>query len=124
MSVIEKDLICVTCPRGCWLKVLTDGEKILEIRGNSCRRGCGYAETELRDPRRMIASTVRVKNGIHPVLPVALSAPIPKPLISDLLRVISQITAAAPVKMGDVLIRDVLGSGVDVIASRDLPAQK
>lgn len=124
MSVIEKDLICVTCPRGCRLKVLTDGEKILEILGNNCRRGCVYAEAELHDPRRMIASTVRVKNGIHPVLPVALSAPIPKPLISDLMREISQITATAPVKMGDILIRNVLGSGVDVIASRDLPAQK
>ena len=122
MKPVEKELICVTCPRGCKLRVMTDGENILEVLGNNCKRGCSYAETELRDPRRMVASTVRVCNGERPVLPVTLSAPIQKPLIRDLLNEISTVTVDAPVKMGDVIIKNVLDSGVDVVASRDLRA--
>lgn len=120
MKPVEKELICVTCPRGCRLRVLTDGDKVLEVLGNNCRRGASYAETELRDPRRMVASTVRVCNGERPVLPVTLSAPIQKPLIRQLIHEISSLSVEAPIKMGDVIIQNVLNSGVDVIASRDL----
>ena len=120
MKPVEKELICVTCPRGCRLRVLTDGDKVLEVLGNNCKRGASYAEMELRDPRRMVASTVRVCNGERPVLPVTLSAPIQKQLIRQLLREISTVTVEAPVKMGDVLIQNVLNSGVNVVASRNL----
>ncbi len=95
---------------------------MLEVLGNNCRRGVSYAEAELRDPRRMVASTVRVRNGVRPVLPVTLSAPIQKPLIRQLLHEISSLSVEAPIKMGDVIIKNVLNSGVDVVASRDLKA--
>jgi CxxC motif-containing protein len=120
MKPVEKELICVTCPRGCRLRVLMDGDKVLEVLGNNCKRGASYAEIELRDPRRMVASTVRVCNGERPVLPVTLSAPIQKRLIRQLLREISTVTIEAPVKMGDVIIQNVLNSGVNVVASRNL----
>jgi CxxC motif-containing protein len=115
-------LICITCPVGCALDVAHDGETILNVDGNTCKRGIDYAKQELTDPRRMVTTTVRVKGGLHPLLPVYTSAPIPKPRIFDLLREIRQVEIEAPVKMGQVILSNVVETDVNVLASRDMPA--
>ncbi len=115
-----KDLICVTCPRGCRLTVETEGAEIRKIYGNQCQRGCKYAAEELNDPRRMIASTVRIRNGLYPVIPVTTSAPIQKPLIAELMAVLKTIELQAPVRVGTVVIPNVLNSGVDILTSRSM----
>lgn len=115
-------LICITCPVGCALDVTHDGETILNVDGNACKRGIDYAKQELTDPRRMVTTTVRVKGGLHPLLPVYTSAPIPKPRVFDLLREIRQVEVEAPVKMGQVILSNVVETDVNVLASRDMPA--
>ncbi len=115
-------LICITCPMGCRLDVTHEGHTVLEVTGSTCKRGAAYAQAELADPRRMVATTVRVRGGVHPLVPVYTAAPFPKPLISALMAALRQIELTAPVRLGQVVLRDALGSGVDVLASRDLPA--
>ena len=116
------EIICVTCPQGCLLKVKHEGNQVLEVLGSGCKRGQEYAISELQDPRRMVASTVRVKGGLHPLVPVYTRQAIPKPLIPQLAQALRQVEVTAPVKINQVVLEDVLGTGIDVVASRDMPA--
>jgi len=119
--VEKRKLICVSCPVGCELEVTLDDNEIVEVEGNTCKLGIDYAEQEIFDPRRMVATTVKVKNGYHPLVPVYTEKPVPKPKIFDVLAEIRKVEIEAPVKINDVVIEDVLGTGINVIASRDLP---
>lgn len=114
-----ESLICITCPKGCALELLCEGDTVLEAKGG-CARGLDYAKREIADPRRMVASTVRIQGALHPLLPVYTSAPIPKAKIRLLLDELRRMELHAPVRMGDVVLRDVLGTGIDVLASRDM----
>ena len=88
-------IICITCPKGCTLEVTHDGQTVVKVN-QGCKRGKEYAQRELVDPRRMVATTVRVKGGRHPLLPVATAAPFPKPLIFDLMAELRKVNLAAP----------------------------
>ncbi len=117
MAETEK-IICITCPKGCTLEVTREGQTVLKVDGSGCKRGARYVEEELRDPRRMIASTVRVTGGLHPLLPVYTAAPFPKPRIRELLTALRAVEIDAPVQMGDVVLENALGTGIDVVASK------
>jgi len=119
--VEKRKLICVSCPVGCELTVTLDEDEIVEVEGNTCKLGLDYAEQEIFDPRRMVASTVKVKNGYHPLVPVYTEKPVPKPKIFDVLAELRKVEIEAPVKINDVVIENVVGTGINVIASRDLP---
>lgn len=112
-----KKMICITCPKGCTLEVTRDGETITKVVAG-CKRGNEYAEREMRDPRRMVASTVKIVNALHPLMPVYTSAPFPKPRISELLLELRQLELKAPIRVGQVIARNVLGTGIDILASR------
>jgi CxxC motif-containing protein len=112
-------IFCVSCPKGCILEVTRDGDTITNIV-SGCKRGDEYALQELTDPRRMVATTVRVKNGFHPLVPVYTKEIFPKGKIFDLLKLIREMEVQAPVQKGDVILEDALGTGIDVIASRDM----
>ena len=116
MAITEK-IICITCPKGCTLQVTHDGKTVLDVK-NGCSRGQKYVQRELVDPRRMVATTVSIKNARHPLLPVYTSEPFPKPRISELLKTIRQVKVQAPVKMGDIVLENALDTGIDIIASR------
>ena len=122
MAKETTELICITCPMGCTLDVTHEGDAVVAVDGNACRRGEDYAQEELTDPRRMVTTTVRVAGGLHPLLPVYTSAPIPKARIFDLLEEIRQVEVEAPVWVGEAVLEDVVGTDVDVLASRDMPA--
>lgn len=115
------ELICVSCPKGCHLNITREGDTFTQIIAG-CKRGEDYAKQELCDPRRMVATTVKVKGGIHPLVPVATAAPFPKPQIELLLVELRQVEISAPVHMGQVVLHHALGTEVDVIASRSLDA--
>jgi len=115
-------IICITCPMGCTLEVTHDGGTITRVEGNSCKKGPKYAEAELTDPRRMVTSTVKVTGGVYPLVPVYTSAPIPKPLIFDLLRELRKVQLNAPVQVGQIVLENALNTGIDVLASRNLAA--
>ncbi len=76
MEEIQK-LICISCPKGCMLEVTVDGDTVVKVSGETCKKGVDYAEKEISDPRRMIATTVRVKDGFHPLVPVYSLQPVP-----------------------------------------------
>lgn len=113
------EIICVACPKGCRLEARRqDGEILLSNAG--CKRGKDYAVGEITDPRRMVASTVRIQGGLHPLMPVYTSKPFPKGLIFDLLDHIRAAEIHAPIKAGEVVIENALGTGIDILASRDM----
>ena len=116
-----EEMICVTCPMGCTLQVTHENETLLDIDGNTCRRGIEYVKSELTDPRRMVATTVRVKGGLHPLVPVYTAEPFPKPKIFELLDALREVEVEAPVAIEQAVLPDALGTGIDVVASRDMP---
>ncbi len=116
----SQNLICVTCPRGCSLTISYDDQDQITITGNQCKRGAAYAKAELSDPRRMIASTVRIRGGIHKMLPISTNAPFPKGKIMNLMAFLKSVEISAPVKMGDILIENVLNTGIAMVASRNM----
>ncbi len=122
MTEITEDIICITCPKGCTLEVTHEGKTVIKVN-QGCKRGKEYVERELVDPRRMVATTVRVEGGIHPLLPVATSAPFPKPLIFELMTALRQVSLTAPVENGQTVLADALGTGIDIIASRAMPVE-
>ncbi len=115
------EIICVVCPKGCTLKVKHEGSEILDVQGG-CKRGEKYAASELLDPRRMVASTVRVINGLHPLVPVYTGEAFPKPLIPQLAQKLREVEVNAPVRIHQVVLEDALGTGIDIVASRDMPS--
>ena len=116
-----EEMVCITCPVGCHMTVTHKGATVLGVNGNLCKRGLKFAEGELTDPRRMVATTVRVIGGIHPLVSVYTQHPFPKPRIFELLRGIRQLEIEAPVTMNQVVLKNALGEGIDVITSRDMP---
>lgn len=113
------EIICVACPHGCRLEATRQGEEIL-VSNAGCKRGKDYAIGEIKDPRRMVASTVKVKKGLHPLLPVYTSAPFPKGRIHNLLTEIRKVELEAPIKINQIIIKNALDTGIDIVASRDL----
>jgi len=118
----NSEIICVACPKGCPLLVKHDHKDVIEVIGAGCQRGKDYAICELQDPRRMVASTVKVSGGLHPLVPVYTRQGFPKPLIPQLAQKLREIEVPAPVKINQVVLQDALGTGIDIIASRDMPA--
>jgi len=123
MTVETSEIICVACPKGCPLQVKHEGKDVIEIIGAGCRRGKEYAICELQDPRRMVASTVRVTGGLHPLVPVYTKEGFPKHLIPQLARELREVEVAAPVKIHQVVLPNALETGIDIIASRDMPSK-
>ena len=115
-----REMICIVCPVGCRLQVdeRPDGEII--VMGNGCNRGVPYAKKELTNPTRVITSTVKIKGGIHKRLPVKTSTDIPKGMNFDVMKELEAIEVTAPIKVGTVLIKNVLGTGADIVATRDM----
>ena len=119
----ERKFICVSCPLGCGLTVtLDDAGEVTKVEGNTCARGASYARSEVKDPRRVFASTVRVKGGKLPVCPVRSKTPAPKGELFGIARAVAELEVEAPVKIGQVLLHNVCGTDVDIVASRDLAA--
>ncbi len=114
--------LCIGCPLGCRLEVEEDDEgSIVEVRGFSCRKGKVFAEREHTDPRRMVTTTVSVSGGRWARLPVRTASDVPKDRMIDVVRSLRSIHLRAPIGMGDVIAEDVAGTGVAVIATRDMP---
>lgn len=113
------ELVCIVCPRGCTLQVEGEGGGF-RVTGNSCKRGEAFAVSELTAPMRTLCTTVRTAFPDVPVLPVRVSAEIPKDKIFSVMESINAVTLEKPVAMGGVILKDVLGLGVDVVAASGL----
>ncbi|HHY82481.1 MAG TPA: DUF1667 domain-containing protein [Clostridiales bacterium] len=119
----ERIITCIVCPMGCRLNVEAENDKIGNISGNRCSRGKTYAAEECTAPKRMLTTTVRVSGGIHPFLPVKTERAIPKGLIRQCMEEIRSVQVSAPVKAGDIIVKNICGTGVDIIATRSIPCQ-
>lgn len=111
-------VVCVQCPVGCKIKFELSNGKIVKVEGNKCPRGLSYLEDELREPKRVVPTSVKVVGGNYPLVSVKTSAPIPKKYIPQLMEKLKKIKINAPVKAGDVIVKNVFDTGVDVVATR------
>ena len=114
----EKEITCIVCPIGCKILVRTDGTRFEVLEGNKCKKGLEYARNEALDPRRMLTTSVLVKNGDWPLVSVKSSQPIPKEKVFSVLEEIKGINVKAPVKSGQVILRNVADTGIDIIATK------
>lgn len=121
---MSEELICITCPLGCHLSIDRGSGNTLAVSGNRCPRGVRYAEEELLDPKRVVSATARIAGvtmaGSIARLPVRTTGPYPKAGVPDALKAIYALSVKLPVKRGQILIQDLGGQGVDVIATRSL----
>lgn len=113
------ELTCIVCPKGCRISIEKENNNFIVV-GNSCPRGERYAISEMKHPMRMLTSTITVLDGVHPVCPIISSQPIPKEKIPVCMKVIWQSKAVAPIACGDVVISNIAGTKIDMLASRDL----
>lgn len=116
-SLLDR-LTCVLCPVGCELEVRRTTERGLDVQGHQCEKGIGFATEEVLYPRRNLATSVPVKGSATRLVSVRLSDRVPREMIFPILKEIAKLRPEPPVKRGQVLIADVLGAGVDVIATR------
>ena len=113
----KRELICIGCPMGCQMTVEMDKGEVISVAGNTCMRGDIYARKEVTNPTRIVTSTVAVTGGVRPLVSVKTREAIPKGRIFDCMTEINRARAAAPVAIGDVVISNVCGTGVDVVAT-------
>lgn len=118
MNTIE--LTCIGCPLGCPLTVTMEANEVVEVKGNTCPKGAIYAKKEVTNPTRIVTSTVRVAGGISPMVNVKTASDIPKGKIFDCVEALKNIVLVAPVKIGDVVLANVAGTGVNVVAARNV----
>ncbi|MHB1317241.1 MAG: DUF1667 domain-containing protein [Anaerolineae bacterium] len=118
----QREFICVTCPVGCSIQTVVEGQELLEIRGQACQRGEAFVREELMAPRRMFTTTVRVSGGRLPLVPVRSSMPVPKGLMFEIARALRDVELQAPVADHQMVLENALGSGVDMVTSRGMEA--
>ena len=117
---MEQIITCINCPVGCRMTVtLNDDGNFVSVTGNTCPRGAKYAEQECTCPMRMLTAVIPVSGSDTP-LSVKTSVPVPKEMIHDIMHALADIRVSLPVSAGDVVLRDVLHSGADIIATRGL----
>lgn len=116
----NKRYVCIICPNSCEIDVKHEGKDVMEISGNTCRKGEDYVRKELSTPERGVTGSVVVKNGIIPLASVKLSKPIPKDMMKKVADAFSDVAVEAPVAIGDVIVKNVLLTGADVVATRSV----
>ena len=115
-----REVTCILCPVGCKIIVeIKDGE-IISFRNAGCKRGRNYAEQEVKSPVRDFFTTVRVKGGKIPVLSVRSTGPVPKDMLMVCASELAKKVVPAPIKIGDVIMKNILNLGVDIVATKDV----
>jgi CxxC motif-containing protein len=112
------ELICTVCPRGCHLKVYP--EENYRVVGHQCARGVKYGQEEVKNPCRIITSTVCIEGAEHPRCPVKTNAPVPRQMIFNVVKTLNNVCLRSPVKAGDIVVENACGTGVDFITTRSM----
>ncbi len=123
MAEEKKNLTCICCPMGCQITVTLDNGEVTDVTGNTCKRGDVYARKEVTNPTRVVTSSVRVSGGRIAMVSCKTAGDIPKGKIFDCCKAIQSIEVQASVKIGDIILKDVCGTGVDVIATKEVAAK-
>ena len=117
---MKRTFTCIVCPNGCEVEAEYEGSEVLSVTGNLCPKGKAYVTQELVDPRRTIATSVRVEGGALPLASVRLTSAIPKDRIFDVMHEINRHVLTAPVQIGDMVIKNILGLKSDVIVTKNI----
>ena len=117
---MNKELICIGCPMGCNLILDCVETKILSVNGNRCKVGLQYAEKEINNPERTLTTTVKVKNGTLPLVSVRTNKLVPKRILFDIMNLLANVEVEAPIKIGDVIISNILETGADIVATKGI----
>lgn len=112
---MKRELTCIVCPLGCKMEVELKDDEILSVTGNTCKRGSNYAIEECTHPTRMLTTTVVCADST--VVPVKTASPIPKEMLFPCMEELNKIEIPLPIKIGDVVIENILGTGVNIIAT-------
>lgn len=115
---MKKEIICTVCPRGCHVIVEGEGDKILNVEGHTCKRGLEFASAEFSHPVRILTTTVKIADTAYDLLPVRSNQPLPKEKLFDCMEVIRNTQVSLPVARYDVVIADICGTGVDIVATK------
>ncbi len=120
MAVEKRHLVCVVCPIGCEIDVVHDGQKIISMEGNKCEKSEEFVRQELIEPMRILTTTVRIQGARWSVIPVRSNKAVPKRLFPRIMKQLRCIKLQAPVIMLDVVVKDVLDTGTNIIATRTM----
>ena len=130
-EAMKRELTCVTCPQSCRLLAEGGSREELVVTGNRCKRGLAYALEEIFDPKRVVTATMSIAPDSRVAraavvdlpqrLPCRTRTAFPRERIPELLALIARSEARLPLRGGEVLLPDLLGSGIDLIATRSLP---
>lgn len=113
---LEKEIICIVCPNGCKLEVTY--EDTITVKNALCPKGVQYARDELMNPVRNLTSTVKVLDGVLPLVSVRSNRPVPKDKLAEIVRFLKTIEIKAPVEFQQIIYKDIFNTGVDIIATR------
>ena len=113
----KRELTCIRCPIGCHITVTLENGEVKSITGNSCPRGEEYAASEVTHPVRTVTSLVKLKNGKRPVVSVKTQGDVPKEKMMDVVKALKDVELTAPVRIGDIALENVAGTGVNVIVT-------
>ena len=120
METKKIELTCIGCPMGCPLIVTMEDGAVVSVTGNTCPRGDAYARKEVTAPTRIVTSTVKVTGGTLPAVSVKTAGDIPKGKIFDCVRALKDVAVPAPVVIGQVIVPDVAGTGVAIVATKNV----
>jgi CxxC motif-containing protein len=123
MAIEKRHFVCVVCPIGCEIDVVHDGKKIISMEGNKCEKSEEFVSQELIEPMRILTTTVRIQGARWAVIPVRSNKAVPKRLFPRIMKHLRRIKLQAPINMLDVVVKDVLDTGANIIATRTMPRE-
>ncbi|OGN91975.1 MAG: hypothetical protein A2Z75_05220 [Chloroflexi bacterium RBG_13_50_10] len=120
MAREKRHFVCVICPIGCEVDVIHDGSRIISMEGNKCKKSEEFVRQELIEPMRILTTTLRIQGARWPVIPVRTDKSVPKRLFPDIMKKLRRIDLQSPVGMLDVVVKDIAGTGANIIATRTM----
>ena len=118
----ETKITCILCPIGCEIRI--NKKNLFIIEGAKCEKGIEYSKNEVLDPKRILTSSILIKNGILPLISVKTNKPIPKDKLFNILEILKKTSVNAPVEMGEKIIINILNTGSDIIATKTVKKSK
>lgn len=120
----NREIICTGCPMGCPLEVVMKNGEVVKVNGNSCKKGEVYAKKECTNPKRILTSSVGVKDGVEEVVSVKTERDIPKEKILQCMKELKNIVVDAPIHIGDIIVKNISETGIDIIATKEVEKYK
>ena len=117
---MKGEIVCVVCPTSCLVHAEWDEEQLIKIDRAQCKLAWDYIADEIFDPKRTVTTTLPVDGGSVPLVSVKTASPVPKDLVLDVMDHLAEVVAKPPIEVGDVIVPDVLGTGIDIVATRNV----